>query len=714
MLAEVRGMPYVWLASGCLLAAAIPWIWRTGPRAEVWISVGLVGFAATLYFQFRMPHPTATDVSRYAGNEVTVRGTVVEVPTLNRKQDARFVFETRAIFLDDASKSVSGKLYVTVPILQGTGLKPGHEVSVTGYLYEPKPPQNPGSFDFRVYLARNGIFAGLKGESIAWDTAKEPSGWGWWQLRDRIVRTQVERLGVPEGTLLSAMVLGRRAVDLPYEVRDRFARVGLAHALAASGFHVSLILGAVLGLGRNLGDRAKVVLGSFTLSIYVGLVGFQASVLRAALMGFAGLLGLATRRRVNPVGALWVAATLLLVVNPLWIRDLGFQLSFLATLGLVVTVPPLVKRLDWLPPAIAPLLAVPVAAMIWTLPIQLFAFGQMPVYSVVANVVTTPLLSVVTLGGFASALAALVFPPAGSVIAWGLTYPIRGILAIVDFFAMLPKTAIAVDKIAIWQVAILYGILGIVGLIWQWENPKFPKFLGFVGSFLAAVAIAIVPAVGEKTNLLRVTVLATREQPAIVVQQGWKTTLVHGGDVENTRYAVLPFLQSEGVNRLETVVAIADGEGWELLSQMLPTRRVYGVEDSLSVEADVEEFEEIRVEDMAVQSLSSHPEVLQLSVGGETWTILGDATREEQARMLSSGELSAVSAMGFWGRSLDLRMLDLLNPAIAILASEIDDAAQAKIENMGISVFRLDLDGAVRWTPEGGFETVLESEIEVL
>lgn len=71
-------------------------------------------------------------------------------------------------------------------------------------------------------------------------------------------------------------------MSLPHEVRDRFIDVGLAHALAASGFHVSLILGAVLGISRRWGDRPKLLLGLLTLLVYVGLVGFGPSVLRAA------------------------------------------------------------------------------------------------------------------------------------------------------------------------------------------------------------------------------------------------------------------------------------------------------------------------------------------------------------------------------------------------------------------------------------------------
>jgi competence protein ComEC len=134
----------------------------------------------------------------------------------------------------------------------------------------------------------------------------------------------------------------------------------------------------------------------------------QPAVLRAAIMGWAALVSLMVRRKTKPLGLLLLAASILLIINPLWIRDLGFQLSFLATCGLVVTVNPLVKKLDWLPQAIASLIAVPIAATIWTLPLQLHFFGIVPPYSILANIVTTPLISVITIVGVLSACRTII------------------------------------------------------------------------------------------------------------------------------------------------------------------------------------------------------------------------------------------------------------------------------------------------------------------
>jgi len=244
---------------------------------------------------------------------------------------------------------------VTVPILQSTGLYPGQEIAVTGFLYKPTAALNPGGFDFQKYLRQEETFAGLAGRQI--NILDDQRPWGWWQVREKIGRSQTRLLGVPEGPLVSSMVLGAKAVDLPYDIRDLFVRTGLAHALAASGFQTSLILGVILQLTKGTNKAIQITMGGVGLTGFLFLAGFEPAVLRAVIMGFAALLGLALEKGVKQLGSLLIAATLLLIFNPLWIWNLGFQLSFLATLGLIVTAPAIDKRLDWLPPAISSLIS---------------------------------------------------------------------------------------------------------------------------------------------------------------------------------------------------------------------------------------------------------------------------------------------------------------------------------------------------------------------
>ncbi|MEO1006852.1 MAG: ComEC family competence protein, partial [Cyanobacteria bacterium J06638_38] len=312
------------------LTIAVQTVLRKQLKIRTGILALTVALVATWYFQVRMPQPQANDVSYQvkASNSklVTISGRVLSEPRLNDRQRLRFWLKASEIKEQGA---VSGKLYATLPLLQGTGIYPGQKLSITGLLYLPSAASNPGGFDFKAYLARQGIFAGIQGMTVSRDEQAEPV-WGWWKLRRRIVRSQLKGLGSPLGQLVSSMVLGRKAVDLPSDIRDRFIEVGLAHVLAASGFHVSLLLGIILRLTINFGGKTRLAIGTSTLIVYLGLTGIQASVLRACLMGFAVLLALAMDTKVKPLGSLLLVATIILLLNPLLIGDLGFQLSFLA------------------------------------------------------------------------------------------------------------------------------------------------------------------------------------------------------------------------------------------------------------------------------------------------------------------------------------------------------------------------------------------------
>ncbi|MGA7937356.1 MAG: ComEC/Rec2 family competence protein, partial [Kovacikia sp.] len=478
------------LGGGVGLGLLVPRRWKTAPRSKLWVAAGVVGLLASLYFHIRVPQPQATDISKLmpSGGKpgefvVKVQGIVESLPHLTRSQKAQFWLEVRQgepIWGgDQADKSRTGTLYVTVPLLQATGLHPGQLVEVTGSLYQPKPAANPGAFDFQKYLAQTGCFAGLTGKEIK--ELKPSTGWGWWMVQQQIVRSQIRWLGSPEGPLVSAMVLGSKGVDLPSDLKDKFVRVGLAAALAASGFQTSLILGVLLTLTRRFSVRIQFLSGTAALLLFLGLTGLQPSVLRAALMGFGGLVAPMLDRKVKPLGALLLTAVLLLLWNPLWVWDLGFQLSYLATLGLLVTVPPLTKGLDWLPTAIAPLVAVPIAAYLWTLPVQLFAFGILSPYSILVNIITTPFISVISIGGMISALAALIWSPAGSALAWLLKYPTQGLIAIVDFSAQLPGNAYAVGTISALTAIGLYGLLGLTWLQPWWRRQWWLAILLSIG-----------------------------------------------------------------------------------------------------------------------------------------------------------------------------------------------------------------------------------------
>ncbi len=742
---------------------------RSKVKPAIWLTAGVMGLVASFYLQWRTPTPAPDDISQFLSlvnpenqeQVATVSGKVLATPSLTRSEKVRLWLKATHLQIVVAEKEikdeqnssvdsycsvaeevsveepdtkllkydcqVSGKLYVTVPLLQGTARYPGQLLTVTGELYEPKAVANPGAFDFKAYLAKEGCFAGLAGRYITASPEtglREPS-WGMWQIRRRIVKSQARWLGVPHGPLVSAMVLGRRAVDLPFDIRDEFIQVGLAHVLAASGFHVAIILSLVQVLTSRFSDRLKLGNGTTVLIAYVCLTGGSASVWRAAFMGFGALLAPVMQRRVNSLGCLLLAALVLLLINPLWIWDLGFQLSFLATLGLLVTSPAVMKRLDWLPTAIASLIAVPIAATIWVLPLLLYVFSQISTYSILVNIITSFLISGITVVGFISAVFGAVWPLAGSAIAWLLYYPVELLLLIVRFFSRLPGSLISTGTLSLVQMLILYGLI-----IFLWSVPWWHKGRRWVWAFLFAIALLVVPVWHRQTTVFQVTALQTNGQPVLVIQDRGKVTLINSGDQNTARYTILPFLRQQAINQIDWGIATSSPgsrSGWYLIMQQVKVRNfaspgtlnatLTSVVQDRNVSYQVLPVGKIlpAAGSTSVKLFQEQPAVVEFTIGNQSWLWLEERNQSEQSQLLQHKSLPGtqgkpLQVLWWSGAPLKADLLMALKPEVAIATSEnIDEDTAAILTEANISIYSTERDGALQWKPDSGFVSALEN-----
>ncbi|MGL5924575.1 ComEC/Rec2 family competence protein [Chroococcidiopsis sp.] len=697
--------------------------WHIKP--QIWLLAGLVGFSATIYFQIRTPHPSQNDVSKFVTANakdgvqvVTVQGKISSTPRLTRNQRSQFWLEPFHLNIgNDIRQDVSGKLYTTVPLLQATGLHEGARITVTGILYKPKSANNPRGFNFQAYLAREGSFAGLKGKEVSLidsEINKEINNWGWWAVRQKILHSQVHLLGVPEGVLASAMVLGNRVVDLPFSVSDSFIRVGLAHALAASGFQVSLILGVVLAIAQHFSNRIQFIIGVSALLIFLGLTGLQPSVLRAVIMGIGALTALALEQKFKPLGLLLLAATLLLTINPIWIWDLGFEFSFLATLGLIVTVPALIKKIDWLPPAIGTLIAVPISAYIWTIPLQIYNFGLISPYSILVNIITTIPISIISLGAFISAIVALIHPTIGSALAWLLYYPTHCLIELVDFVAGLPGAATAVGTISSLQLIIIYSLF-ILTCSQKWWRKKW----WVVG--LVTISLVFIPAWQTQASLFQVTVLAAGKEPVLVIQDRSRVLLLNSGDETTSRFIVLPFLQQQGINQLDWAVAAESNStnninDWSLLLQNLSVKNFYNCpsrDRNTTITSKLSDTNcqqllpdrEISTGSTFIKLLDAQQQILQIQIQDRTWLILGETEIEKTNKRLPHAQVLVWS-----GEKLDSSLIAAVKPEVAIASrTKLDPKTIAELQQGKTKVFLTGRDGAVQWTPKGKFEIAVET-----
>ena len=766
-----------------------------------WLVLGLVGFLASVYLQVRSPRPSATDISHIARQtqlqtqttEATetivtlVRGQVRSMPRENRSGKARFwldatqvnqVFEeTRNLGgdgelgistgdraaasqpdregesvrpgqlpLDNRSRGVTGKLYVTVPLLQATGLEPEQWVQITGRLYVPTPPKNPGAFNFQAYLAREGSFAGLAGkrlerldrQSAVITPGTTPGTAPGWRsqlasFRQGLVQRAVQGAGYPEGVVMAAMMMGRRAVDFPADLQDAFSRGGMAHVLATSGFHVSVLLGAVqFGVGRMRRSQqrpVRVVVGSLVLVGLVALSGGTPSVLRASLMGIPVLLVRGSERQAKPVGLLLVVAAVLLLINPLWIQDLSFQLSFVATFGVLVSTEALEHRLQ---PLLTPLLssfakvvagwaAVAIAATLWILPLQLFYFAQISPYSIPVNILSVPLTILITAGSFLTLTCLSLVPAVGNGLAALLHHPVSWLTSGVTGAAQLPGSAIAIGSISLLQLAIAYGVLL---TIWRWPWWQKPGRLVPLG--LTLILVLFLPGWQRSLTHQGITVLQTRSGIALVSRDRQDTTLVFDGNPSTTNFTLLPFLRQQGITQIQQAIHLRDrrsdpkllGQNWSAVtrevalgqlftaqSQILQTPAGQALATGIALQkgtlVPTESQTAFFAGSIKALWLRQNPWAMLLKIKGRQWLLLDDLDRAQQLALLGAPAVANTDVLYWSGQAIAPELLDAMDLTIAIHRDNPAHPATLQyLDSRAIATYNLDQTGALFIPPQ--------------
>jgi len=663
--------------------------WWQSPPKKTWLIAGLIAIFAVVYLEIRTPYPSANDISHLLKNNVVnsikITGNIISEIRLNRRENLQFWLEVKEFSLKNLpTEKSTGKLYVTLPNLAENQVYPRQEITVKGLLYRPRRANNPNAFDFANYLAHRGAFAGLKGELII--DKKSPT-WGIWQIRQRIVEAQIQGLGQEKGTLLSSITLGRQAVNLPAKITDLFIKTGLAHILAASGFHVSILLGFVLTITRNLSPKKQFTIAVTILIIYGTLTGLQPSVLRAILMGIGALIGLLYNRQVNSLGSLLLAATILLLWQPLWIWDLGFQLSFLATLGLIITVPLLKNKIDYFPNLIAEPIAISLAATLWTMPLLMFTFNSIALYNIPINIITTPLVTLISLGGVFTAFLGLIYPPLGSISASILYYPLELLLQITNFFSLLPFSTYSTGKLSLGVMLIIYICLTLICF-----NLWFRQRWHLIGLFI--LAVILIPIIYQHLTLTQVTVLATKSQPVIIIQNRGNTLLINGEEPATARYTVLPFLRQEGINQIQGAITVNNPAQFSNISESIPIKKTL----------NLSQLENFNLGEITGQLIEKN--LFKFQVKNQSWLWIINP----KISVNLSQEVSPLVLL-WQGSNLDKQWLESIRPQTAIaVTTNLSRNARNQLRKARIKTYWTGRDGAIQWTAKNGFQPFLINE----
>ncbi|NBV99551.1 MAG: ComEC/Rec2 family competence protein [Proteobacteria bacterium] len=218
--------------------------------------------------------------------------------------------------------------------------------------------------------------------------------------RQQIKRYFLKTLGQEQGLITTSLLFGSRVAKIPDEVMLGIKRLGLSHIFAASGFHLMLLAGFLqfIFTRLRLNSRLESLLIIALSIIYTGLAGFSPSIVRSAVCITAFYLAKLANRKINNLKLLTILAGIVIFIDPYSILDLGLQLSYLATLAILIWGSPINQKLEEdfsVGKYIRESLALSLAVQTLIAPLTLYYFKSFPVWSILANLIFTPLLSAV-------------------------------------------------------------------------------------------------------------------------------------------------------------------------------------------------------------------------------------------------------------------------------------------------------------------------------
>lgn len=426
-----------------------------------------------------------------------------------------------------------------------TGLKIGQIISLDGTVSSFSKPGNPGQFNEYQYYREQGIqykfFA--KVLTIKKNSYNKLEQW-LYELRTACCENLQKCLPEDEAGIMAAMIFGEKS-GLSTEIKDLYQTNGIAHILAISGLHVSLLGAGVFFLLRRyvMPMKAAACVTAAFLLLYGELTGFSVSTKRAVIMMLCMLGARFLGKRYDRLSALALSAIIQLVFQPALLFQSGFLLSYGTVLGITVFLEPfhdLVMKKNKFGSAIISSLCV----FLVTFPIVLYFSYQYNPYSVLVNVMILPFMSaliVMTIGG--SSLAAI-WSVGGNFVSGTAHFILRYYHIICQWTERLPGSCIITGQPDLWQIILYYFFFGIF-CFYPCKRKRNVFFL------VSALVILLLPK--QPSSGFTITNLDVGQGDCACLQVPGATVLIDGGssDVSQiAKYRIAPFLKSQGIGEL--------------------------------------------------------------------------------------------------------------------------------------------------------------------
>ncbi|MDE2638515.1 MAG: ComEC/Rec2 family competence protein [Chloroflexota bacterium] len=696
-------------------------------RVAWWIFASLIAFFAGGFRQSLAP--ASSEIAAYNGHSGTITGLVVSQPRL-REDRVQFRLASENIFTNSELTGTSGLVLVEAD--RGAEVQYGDRIRATGKL---ALPATWDTFSYADYLGRQGVFSIMQNAGLE----VVDSGYGspliasLLKLRTVVQRSIASALPEPQAGLLTGILLGDED-GISRKLKDDFSRVGASHVVAISGFNMVIVSGIVVRVMSTLFRRNRVVVTLNALSViavYALFVGASPGILRAALMSGLLVVGSQLNRKTFVPTSLAFATLLLSLGDPSVLLDIGFQLSFLAVLGLSLFADPLSTRFRRLLDRLLPIraasvvhsflnepLIVSIAAQITTLPLIILYFGRLSLVALPVNILIVPVQTAVLLLGMTASVVYAFMPAIGTLIYWADLVFVSWTIAVVRAFADLEFAEIVVHLdgrlIQAFYLLLIGGAMGYAARPPIWHHiQEFVRRHTVVLAVIATSATALIlmgaVTISRADGRLQVWLLDIGHSNAVLAQTpGGAQILVDGGRFPARLLTAigdrLPFYDRE----IE-ILAITHPDAWDIAALNSVLER-YSVDAVLyhgqpNRDPTVDSiFERLRQSDTQIVEVKAgytvefadgamlevlHPQtqpkitdrlndnalVLRLSYGDASFLLTADLSVEGQRELIATGVAMRASVLQIpqhgTARALDDDFLSAVQPQIALLQIDI-------------------------------------------
>jgi len=353
----------------------------------------------------------------------------------------------------------SEKILVSLP--RDQEFKYGDRLIISGLLRRPSNfmTDQGREFDYQRYLAKDNVLCLLTAKQVQKIDDGSNLVTPFFKLKTNFLLAISRALPEPESTLLGGLVLGAKS-GLDQDLKQAYTKVGLSHILVLSGYNISLVAAALTGVSLIFGSVLSFIFTTLGLAIFVFVSGGGAAAVRAGIMGVIAVLARSLGRPNKAGLVLLLTATIMVLLNPRLLNfDLGFQLSFLATMGIVygpAMFKPRVERIlksnFW-----SETLVTTLGALVFTWPWLAYATGQVSLVALPANLLVVPLVSPLMWAGLALGALGLVSSFLALLFAWPIHLVLSLQIYLVWFFAAWPLAEISLGQFSFLWLLIFYG-----------------------------------------------------------------------------------------------------------------------------------------------------------------------------------------------------------------------------------------------------------------